>query len=483
VNIKITILLILGLSCSYRYSYGQSFLPEDNYLEFNPAGFAQGQVLTFNHGKQTTVLTGGGFVEVRTAALFRKRSSEYDYLVRYRTTQVNEDIKVSRKINSVDGPVYLKPSGEIWIDILNKKTDNLLKRYVLKRPSLMPQVQFFIKQQLRGNTIFKRRYTNNEREVQLDPEDVLRIKVADRKDFKGLKIEYTLINLKTKSSKYAISQRDIGALSLSPGTDYELRTNYLIQQENMTITYIQVKPYWYQSSLTYLVLAILSLLFAFLWLIKRLSNKVRISRREQNQLEEAAIRLQSQLNPHFTFNALSSIQGLVNTERSEEASYYLEEFSALLRKTLAKSHRVFNSLDQELDMMRTYIRLEALRFNFSWEFEVSQTLALADLEIPTLLFQPLIENAIKHGLFGLGAKGQLTIRCHEGENLEDLEIIVRDNGRWVDKAGFSGYGLSLTNKRILTINKLRKDRSIVLEFNRQDGTEAKLTFKNWIDIP
>ena len=185
------------------------------------------------------------------------------------------------------------------------------------------------------------------------------------------------------------------------------------------------------------------------------------------------------LNPHFTFNALSSIQGLINTDRIDEANIYLEEFSTLLRQTLSKSQQVYTTLDQELEMMRLYIKLEAFRFNFYWEIEVSRELNPSVLEIPTMLLQPLIENAIKHGLSTLGSEGKLHIVCKEGEKKDTFVIMVKDNGTWINSSAM-GYGLSLTAERIATINKLKRDEKIDLYFDKSAGTTAILTFYNWL---
>src|SRR5690606_30741839 len=108
------------------------------------------------------------------------------------------------------------------------------------------------------------------------------------------------------------------------------------------------------------------LILVLLLFNKRLRKNLSKSKKEKSKLEESAIKLQSLLTPHFTFNALSSIQGLMNSGNIDDANKYLVEFSSLLRKSLSKSQLVFHSLNQELEMMEIYIRLEALRFNFNW---------------------------------------------------------------------------------------------------------------------
>ena len=106
----------------------------------------------------------------------------------------------------------------------------------------------------------------------------------------------------------------------------------------------------------------------------------------------------------------------MNTDRIDDANYYLQEFSLLLRKTLAKSQSVYNSLDQELEMMKMYIRLEALRFGFVWNIEIDGEINISEIEIPTLLIQPLIENAIKHGLSNLEIREKIVVEKGQKES-------------------------------------------------------------------
>ncbi|RKR80534.1 histidine kinase [Mucilaginibacter gracilis] len=211
-----------------------------------------------------------------------------------------------------------------------------------------------------------------------------------------------------------------------------------------------------------------------------LKRRIRASKEKQTEIEQSLRRVQAQLNPHFTFNALSSIQGLINTNQINDANYYLHEFSALLRQTLNRSQYIFNTLDKEIEMMNTYIGLEQLRFSFLSDIQISKTLNLRDIEIPTLILQPLIENAIKHGVSVLGDKGQLQISYKEGQQPGALVIIIRDNGNSFDDGAAYGYGLKLTLERIAAINKLKREKAISLEFNKYAGTAISLIFNNWI---
>ncbi|MGF1925897.1 MAG: sensor histidine kinase, partial [Bacteroidia bacterium] len=316
--------------------------------------------------------------------------------------------------------------------------------------------------------------------LKLSPGEKIQIETPKDKRISELEIEYTLLDLKTKTKKYKkFNSADFEEITLKPDNDFELRINYVLQKESIGTVYIHARPYWYQSAIIYFIGLVIILMIAYLITTLRLRKKIQSSEEEQQKLEQAAIRLQMLLNPHFTFNALSSIQGLINTDRILEANQYLEEFGSLLRQTLSRSNQVYTSLDIELEMMRMYISIEAFRFNFSWTIEVVGELNPSVIEIPTLLLQPLIENSIKHGLMSLGEKGKLCIICREGSKAGTLIIEIKDNGTW--QGTRTGHGLTLTEQRILIINKMRKEKAIELSFNKIEGTEVSLTFLNWIN--
>lgn len=469
-----TFIFLLFTVVQYAYCQ-QSALPRESYLRFDAAGIPGSQIKETLQGKLTQVLTSGGFVGIHTTSIFDKLSNKLYYHAYYSEQKATKDTFF--KITGA----YLYPNKEFFIDILDKRTEALEHRYIIKRPLLIPLIKLHYQKNNSELPFEKLTLSDHKKELTVSPGEPVEVNIASAADFKNLEVEYTLVNLKTKRSKHEISKTSFEPLKLAANTEYELRFNYVVQKESVQIVYIRVKPYWYQSFITYIVLIIVFTAISFLLMSLFFKNKLKSSEKKQQKMEEAAIRLQAQLNPHFTFNALSSIQGLMNTDRIEEANHYLEEFSSLLRKTLAKSQHVFNSLDQELEMMRIYVSLEALRFGFSWDIEVSVGLNTADIEIPTLLLQPLIENSIRHGISGLGNKGQLLIICKKEEEKDTFIIVIKDNGAWQNKNSDSGYGLSLTVERIRAINKLKKGEEIVLNINVESGTEMILTFYNWIN--
>ncbi|TKC09897.1 hypothetical protein FA048_06695 [Pedobacter polaris] len=466
---------VLFLLMYVQGAYGQqSNILNSSYIRVEGKGLLTSQIKEATKEKLVKIYTVGGFVTINSTNTFDKLANKL-YLNTYLKERPHKQSK-----NILPSEVYLNPNEEFYVDILDGKTDSLVCRYEIKRLRSIPKIKLYTTNES-GIRSLVLPSDDHSSEFKLSPGEKIKLVIDREADFRDLQVEYTLVNLKTKRTEHKIIQSKLESLKLVANTDYELRVNYVVQKENVGVGYLRVKPYWYQSITTYIIALLVFVAIVILLITRSLKNKVKSSLKEQQKMEQAAIRLQSLLNPHFTFNALSSIQGLMNTNRIDEANQYLQEFSSLLRKTLAKSKHIFNSLDQELEMMRMYIRIEAFRFNFSWDIEIAEELNPSVIEIPTLLLQPLIENSIKHGLSGLGEKGQLLIVCKEGQKKGTFVIVVKDNGTWLNKSSEFGYGLSLTEERIKTINSMKKEQNIVLDFNKKDGTEAILTFHNWLD--
>lgn len=152
------------------------------------------------------------------------------------------------------------------------------------------------------------------------------------------------------------------------------------------------------------------------------------------EIELKAIR--AQINPHFIFNCLNSIQLFVMQRDYEYAQKYLSDFSYLIRKTLDFSRRNFISLADEITYLNTYLGLEKMRFENRMEYEilVDPDIATAELEIPAMLLQPYVENAVKHGMSGTTQPiGRLLIRFTLTA-ADMLECVIEDNGIGITRA-------------------------------------------------
>lgn len=204
-----------------------------------------------------------------------------------------------------------------------------------------------------------------------------------------------------------------------------------------------------------------------------------------NQYQLSA--LKAQMNPHFIFNAINSIQQFVLTNQSESAYRYLTRFSQLIRKVLNQSGEDKHSLQQELDIISLYVQLEQLRFQnrFHYVLDVDTQLDMTEIDVPPLLLQPYVENAIWHGLMSLPPTqdGKVEIKIHR--SMEGIEIRILDNGIGREasgknsRKGHSSKGMGLNEKRIQLQNLLLPEARWQLEVKDipSGGTEVILRLK------
>lgn len=156
------------------------------------------------------------------------------------------------------------------------------------------------------------------------------------------------------------------------------------------------------------------------------AEKTRVSR----QLADLEMKiLRQQLNPHFIFNALGAIQHFIQGMRGPDAMEYLADFAKLMRMFLESSKQSYIFLVDELKLIKLYVRLEQLRFNnkFDAVYDIDPDLDLDMEDIPSLLLQPFVENAINHGIFHLNRRGTLTIGMRMDE-AERIVITIADDG-------------------------------------------------------
>jgi len=148
---------------------------------------------------------------------------------------------------------------------------------------------------------------------------------------------------------------------------------------------------------------------------------------EKKLHESSLAAIKSQMNPHFLFNALNTIQSFIYTNEKEAASSYLVNFSELTRMILEMSNKPYVLLSEEIEALRLYLKLEKMRFEEDFEFEINTSaLPHESFKIPSMLIQPYVENAIKHGL--LHKKGNKLITLSFSCNENTLFVNVADNG-------------------------------------------------------
>lgn len=287
--------------------------------------------------------------------------------------------------------------------------------------------------------------------------------------------------------------------NIPPG-DYvfqlQAANNEGVWNERMLELPITIATPWWQTwwfRITALVL-IAALIY---WLYQYRVNQVRKKEKMKSQYEKKLANVEmtallAQMNPHFLFNSLNSIDSYIIKNESGKASEYLNNFARLMRLILQNSRSNYISLKDELEALDLYLQMEALRFKdkFSYEIRIDSDIDTAGIVIPPMLIQPYVENAIWHGLMHRrdGAVGKVEIIiCRQDDN---LVCIVQDNGIGREKAQQlkeqkqgshkRSMGMQITKDRIDMINKLYDTNTRVQIIDLKDpqgeaaGTRVKL---------
>jgi LytS/YehU family sensor histidine kinase len=187
----------------------------------------------------------------------------------------------------------------------------------------------------------------------------------------------------------------------------------------------------------------------------------------------------SQMNPHFIFNALNSIQDYIISNEKELASKYLVKFSRLIRMYLDHSQQNMISLKQEITALNFYLELEKVRFDDAlyYEININESVNPNQIKIPSLFIQPYVENAIKHGLLHKQGDKKLIIDFNIESNF--LKITIEDNGvgraraQEINKASHKSFSTKANQERIkLYKNKLNLDITVITEDLKDANNKA-----------
>ncbi len=240
-----------------------------------------------------------------------------------------------------------------------------------------------------------------------------------------------------------------------------------------------------QKTIIYALLAgLLLVLLSLFWMFR--SNKQR--RLANNLLSLKSLR--TQMNPHFIFNALNSVNSFIAQNDERTANRYLTDFSTLMRSVLENSEEDFIPLEKEVELLDLYLKLEHSRFKdkFDYEFLVDDIIELSLFQIPPMLLQPYVENAVWHGLRYKKEKGFLKVQLLKKDK-ETIQIEISDNGigRKKSKELKTDYqkkkqskGMQNIKQRITILNKMYKDKvDVFIEdmYDDETGTKVVLTLK------
>lgn len=253
-------------------------------------------------------------------------------------------------------------------------------------------------------------------------------------------INQQLLRLESLESEMRVSEQQIQILE----QDRELQAGS-IRQQNLLILFLTI--------------GLLIVSVAIVWII--------VESRKRNRANQmlALKSLRSQMNPHFIFNALNSINGFISRKQEKEANKYLAEFSKLMRSVLEDSQEDFLTLREEIDNLERYTKLEHSRFQdkFEYQIKVDDSIDRDQWSVPPMLLQPYVENAVWHGLRYLEEPGRLVIQMEERE--DHLRVIIEDNGvgrkrseelKTRNQKKNKSTGIKNTSERLKLLNSLYK---------------------------
>ncbi|CAM1370506.1 Tetratricopeptide repeat-containing protein [Tenacibaculum sediminilitoris] len=236
---------------------------------------------------------------------------------------------------------------------------------------------------------------------------------------------------------------------------------------------------------------IYSLIGGFLLMVLLLYFMFRTNKQQKLANNLLALKsMRSQMNPHFIFNALNSVNSFIAVNDERSANRYLSEFSVLMRSVLENSDEDFIPLTKEIELLELYVKLEHNRFKdkFDYAIHIDESIPLEQYSIPPMLLQPYIENAIWHGLRYKKEKGKLQISMLS-KNKDAITIMVEDDGIGREKSiemktknqlKQKSKGMSTIKNRIAILNDMYQDKVSVMVSNTfvdGGGTRVELTLK------
>ncbi|HVX26333.1 MAG TPA: histidine kinase [Parafilimonas sp.] len=197
---------------------------------------------------------------------------------------------------------------------------------------------------------------------------------------------------------------------------------------------------------------------------------------KNNQIDMETKAFRTQMNPHFIYNSFSAAQYLIMINENEKAFNYLSDFSLLMRQMFENAKKSHVKLSEEIEFIERYIELEKIRFNnsFTCKIEIIGISDAKNYKIPTMMVQPVVENAIRHGLAPKKQNGELYMSF----KLEDEYIVckIEDNGLGLKKEGFNIFSnensaMFIIKERLEVINSFHNKKGKLTIINKADTSE------------
>ncbi len=304
---------------------------------------------------------------------------------------------------------------------------------------------------------------------------------------------YQLIGL--DSSWQSTKQNSIDFESLAGGSytfNIYAVNKYGIKSKTISIAFVKEKMlwqlWWFKTMVALVIVFLISLIVQQrIKAINKSANEKILREKKIHELEQMALR--AQMNPHFIFNSLNSLQQYLFAGNALEANHFISEFSSLIRQTLVISEKKFISLDEEVKYLETYLNIEQTKYEKAFDYTISidEAIQTNNLLIPPLILQPYIENSIRHGILNLqDRKGLIQINFTVEGN--SLKCIIEDNGvgrkmslilKNTSRIIHQSKGMELVKKRIDGLNNIYHANILVLieDLNKDNETGTRVIIK------
>lgn len=311
-------------------------------------------------------------------------------------------------------------------------------------------------------------------------------KTGNYKDALQYQFEYTRLKDSLSTTR---AKTDLNDLEISYKTLQKEQEIALLKKDN-DIKKLELKESNRQKLFYLLLLLFAAVLFSMIFYQRNRRNKIEM---EKIKAELQTQVLRSQMNPHFIFNCLNSIENFIMQNDKRQASDYLNKFSLLIRKILDSSRNEMVPISKDMEALKLYVELEQLRFNnkFAYTAYVDPALTGGDYLVPSLLVQPFVENAIMHGM-AHSEERDLNISIIATLDGDKIKYVIQDNGVGREKAKVynmqnkpyhKSVGLKITEERINMFNNQKaNDGSVNItdlydENKNPGGTRVEIILK------
>lgn len=244
--------------------------------------------------------------------------------------------------------------------------------------------------------------------------------------------------------------------------DLDVKYKTAQYKRELSESQLRLQTQRHQLNLVGLIALILVLLLAGLYWLYHIRQKNKVLHLEKRQAELQYSLLRAQMNPHFIFNALNAIQGFFVNQKLIQGNEFLGKFSSLIRRVLDQSKLPEHTLAQELETLRLYLDIEKERLEDHLEYSIqtSENVDAALLELPPLILQPFVENAIWHGIAPKEERGHIWINIDWDDGQEQLHCLIKDNGVGLPAANEKtqqlhvSQGIQITRERLGSRGKI-----------------------------